>query len=77
MNTLNGRISLKKTLDCQTKNIVKYSSIPQIAPIIWLTLFIIFNIILFTFISNIYFINNQQPKKQVKNIISNAKNWTW
>nr|YP_009756875.1 ATP synthase F0 subunit 8 [Tephritis femoralis]QIK50379.1 ATP synthase F0 subunit 8 [Tephritis femoralis] len=52
---------------------------PQMAPISWLTLFIIFSITLILYsIMNYYLIIYQTPKFNFKNkLIKNSLNWKW
>nr|YP_009171490.1 ATP synthase F0 subunit 8 [Cyphoderris monstrosa]AJW76320.1 ATP synthase F0 subunit 8 [Cyphoderris monstrosa] len=51
---------------------------PQMAPISWLTLFIIFSTTLILFsLSNYFLISPQSPKSLHLKIQSNSLNWKW
>uniref|UniRef100_A0AAU7B9T5 ATP synthase complex subunit 8 n=1 Tax=Isoplectron armatum TaxID=3073468 RepID=A0AAU7B9T5_9ORTH len=51
---------------------------PQMAPISWLLMFILFSITLLTFCSSNYFLFNISPSKSFKKEINtNSFNWKW
>uniref|UniRef100_A0AAU7BA37 ATP synthase complex subunit 8 n=1 Tax=Pallidoplectron sp. TaxID=3143696 RepID=A0AAU7BA37_9ORTH len=51
---------------------------PQMAPISWLLMFILFSITLLTFCSSNYFLFSTLPSKSsVKEININSFNWKW
>nr|AUG33523.1 ATP synthase F0 subunit 8 [Cerconychia flectospina] len=51
---------------------------PQMAPISWLSLFIVFSIVLLVFSSmNYYNFMISPPSTQIKKINQNPMNWKW
>nr|URX52815.1 ATP synthase F0 subunit 8 [Cryptotermes chacoensis] len=51
---------------------------PQMMPLSWLSLFIMFSITMITFAVTNYYVTNMETKTTIKNkILSKTVNWKW
>nr|YP_009522473.1 ATP synthase F0 subunit 8 [Micronecta sahlbergii]AXQ02196.1 ATP synthase F0 subunit 8 [Micronecta sahlbergii] len=50
---------------------------PQMSPMYWLSLFMMFNLLIMMFTQMIYFSNNKQPVIKMNKISSQNMNWKW